>query len=116
MTVALIVIKNFSRPGSVINLASGLALISSGIIFFLILGGTNYSQPRLGYLSFFIPAQGSKIAVTVEFISLALIWIAVAILKATNLSLGFIEARRIKPSLKLPPPVQKIAVPAQAKP
>jgi hypothetical protein len=116
LSVALIVIKNFSRPGTVINLVSGLALISLGIIFFLILGGTNASQPRLGYLRFFIPAQGSKIAVTVEFVSLVLIWIGVAVLKATNLSLGFIEARRSKPSLKLPHPVQKVVAPAQVKP
>jgi len=116
VTVVLIVMKNFSRPGSIINLASGLALISSGIIFFLVLGSANSTEPRLGYLSFYIPVQGSNIAVTVEFVSLALIWIGVAGLKATNLTLSFIEARRAAPSLRLPPPVQRIAVPAQAKP
>ncbi len=116
ITVALIVVKNFSRQGSIINLASGLALISSGIIFFLVLGSANSTQPRLGYLSFYVPVQGSRVNVTAEFVSLALAWIGIAILKATNLTLGFVEARRSAPSLKLPPPVQRIQVPAQAKP
>ena len=116
ITVALIVVKNFSRHGSIINLASGLALISSGIIFFLVLGSANSTGPRLGYMSFFVPVQGSRLTVTAEFVSLALAWIGIAVLKSVNLILGFIEARRSAPSLKLPQPAQRVVVPAQAKP
>ncbi len=116
VSVILIVVKNFSRPGSLINLVSGLALVSSGIIFFLLLGSVNTNEPRFGLLTFFLNIQGSKIAVTVEFISLALLWIAVAGLKTVNLVLGFIEARHSRETLKLPLPPQAILVPAQSQP
>ncbi len=114
VTVVLIVVKNFSRPGSIINLASGLALISSGIIFFLVLGSANSSEPRLGYLSFFVPVQGSRMTVTAEFVSLALAWIGIAVLKSVNLVLSFIEARHSRLYLKIPIPPQATLQPLPA--
>lgn len=116
LIVVLTVVRNFTRPSSIIHLASGLALICSGVIFFFLLGSPNSPAARLGFLTFLVPAQGSAITVTVEFVSLALIWLAVAGLKATNLVLGFIEVRHSKPSLKIPVPPQAALQTASSRP
>ncbi len=114
LIIGLTVVRNFSRPGSIINLVAGLTLIGLGIGFFLLLGSLNGAGPRLGETSLFIPVNGTRIALTLEYIGLALMWLFVAGLRAINVVLLFVDARRNKVALKLPPPMQgQLAPPLQ---
>lgn len=102
--IALTLMKDQTRRGSLLNLTSGVGFYALWLALFLYLGSINAATPRLGTTTLTPTIRGNNFFTTVNYAALLLVWILFGSLRVAIRILGFKESRQVLAASKLPAP------------